>query len=362
MIGMTKKNVAKASLGIVVLAGIVGGVFTFNRSAVASAVATPPARAQSSAPRRPAPTVAPPPADVPAAAPAALAPAAVVKATGSLIAADQATLAFQSSGRIKNVQVQEGDHVKAGDVIATLDTAALDAQVAQAQAALDSANAKLAETKAGPTMNDVIVAKTNVDRAKSTLEQAQAAYDKIGGASNPNIAMSQQSLALQQAYSAYQAAVAQYNLTVGHPTDAELKAAEAAAAQPQAELEIAKQNAANARITAPFDGTVVWIGAKLGESASPGAPAITIADLPKMQVVVNADELSQAAIQVGQSVSIIVDALPGKTLTGHVSKIGLLATTSGSIVSTPVTIDIDPSSAVIYPGLSATVQFQGAGQ
>jgi HlyD family secretion protein len=67
-------------------------------------------------------------------------------------------------------------------------------------------------------------------------------------------------------------------------------------------------------------------------------------------------------LQVGQSVSITVDALSGKTLTGRISKIGLLATASGNLVSTPVTIDIDPTSALIYPGLSATVEFQGKSQ
>ncbi len=301
------------------------------------------------------------PASAPAAAPAA-APSFVAKATGSLISANQATLAFQSPGRIKDVKVQEGDKVKAGEVIATLDVAALDAQVTQAQANLDSAIANLDKVKAGPTKDDTIVAKSNVDRAKAALDQAQAAYDKIGGASNPSIGMSQQSVNLQQAYSAYQSALSSYNLTIDHPTDAELKAAEASVAQAQAALEVAKQNAANARITAPVDGTVVWVGNKLGESAVAGSPEIIIADLSKMQIQVSADELSGGALQVGQAVSITLDSLPNKTLNGHISKLGLLASSSGGIISIPVTVDIDPTNTPIYPGLGATVQFQGAGQ
>ncbi len=337
----------------VVAAGVVAVGFMESRRVDASAAETPvpqPTSVAVAAPPAPATTLA-------SQAPA-FAPAFVAKATGNLTSANQATLAFQSAGRIKDVGVQEGDHVKAGDVIATLDTAALDAQVTQAQANLDSAAANLAKTKAGPTVDDATVAKGNVDRAKAALDQAQAAYDKIGGATNPQISASSQALALQLAYSNYQTAVSQYNLTINHPTDVELKAALAAVAQAQAALELAKQNAANARITAPFDGTVVWVGSKLGESAVSGSPEVTIADLPKMQVQVNADQISETNLQVGQAVTITLDALPGKTLTGHISKLGLLATSSGSIVSAPVTVDIDPSPAPLFPGLSATVQFQ----
>ncbi len=352
---MIRPRTLVIGLGLLIAAIAVAAGFVWNSAASASALKPPvPVKAESAAPQPPPPT----PVPTVVAAPARIV-TFVAKTSGNLISSNQATMGFQSSGRIKDIEVKEGDHVKAGDVIATLDTASLDAQVTQAQATLDSAVANLAKVKAGPTRDDVIVAKSNVDRAKAALDQAQAAYDKIGGASNPSIAASQQSVNLQQAYSTYQAAVSQYNLTVDHPTDAELKAAQAAVAQAQAALETAKQNAANARITAPFDGTVVWLGSKLGESATAGAPEVTIADLPHMQVQVNADEVSEANIQVGQTVSITLSAFPGKTLTGHVSKIGLLATSSGNLVSTPVTIDIDSTNTLVYPGLSATVQFQG---
>lgn len=300
------------------------------------------------------------------AAPATSAPAIpvstsyIAKATGNLTSANQATLAFQAGGRIKEIKVKEGDRVKAGDILASLDTTALDANIVQAQAALDSAAANLAKVKAGPTADDLIVARTNLDRAKVTMQQAQTAYDAI--AWRPDAPMTTQASTLQTATAAYQGALSQYNQTINHPTDAELKAAQATFAQAQASLETAKMNAANARITAPFDGTVVWLGLKLGESTSSGTAAITIADLPRMQVQVNVDEISGSSIKVGQSVSITLDSVPGKVLTGRVAKIGLLASTSGNIVSTPVTIDVDTSNVSLYPGLSATVEFQARTQ
>ncbi len=279
-----------------------------------------------------------------------------VKTIGNLVSANQATLAFQLGGRVKEIDVKEGDQVKAGALLASVDTSMLDLQIAQAQAALDAATASYQKVKDGPTTDDLALAKSNLDRAKAALDQAQAAYDRAGGDSNPFAGMLPQSLALQQAYSAYQGAQASFNLTVNHPTATELALAQAQVAQAQAALNLAKQNVTNAKIVAPMDGTVLWVGPHVGETAAPGAPAITLADLTHMQVQVGADENTLALLNVGQTATITLDALPGKTLTGKVSRIEQMATMTAGIVSVPVTVDIDPTSAPIYPGLSATVE------
>ena len=279
-----------------------------------------------------------------------------VKAIGNLMSANQAALAFQAAGRIKEIDVKASDQVKRGTLLASLDTTTFELQVAQAQAALDVASATFDKVKAGPTQDDVLIAKSNLDRAKAALNQAQTAYDRIGGDSNPYSGLAPQSLALQQAYSAYQAAQASYNLAVNHPTATEFKIAQAQVAQAQAALDLAKQNLANAKIVAPFDGTVLWITPKVGETASPGVPAITLADLTHMQAQVGVDEDTLPLIQVGQTATITLDALPGKPLAGKVSQIGILATNTAGIVTVPVTIDINSTDALIYPGLSATVE------
>ena len=285
-----------------------------------------------------------------------LAASSTVKTIGNLVSANQASLAFQLGGRVKEIDVKEGDQVKAGTLLASLDTSMLDLQVAQAQAALDAATASYQKVKDGPTKDDVALAKSNLDRAKAALDQAQAAYDRAGGDSNPYAGMLPQSLALQQAYSAYQGASASFNLTVNHPTTTELALAQAQVAQAQAALNLAKQNVNNAKIVAPFDGTIVWIGPHVGETAAPGAPAITLADLAHMQVQIGVDENTLPLIKVGQAATITLDALPGKTLTGKVSRIDQTATMVAGIVSVPATVDIDPTDAPIYPGLSATVE------
>lgn len=334
--------IALAALGICFIAGII--VFSRIRPADAFQGETP----------TPAPTVSAqtPPARPPSAQPTASSPAAAraavlsVRATGNLASANQATLAFQAAGRIKEIKVKQGERVKAGTILALLDTSSLDAQVA-------SAEANLAKVKAGPASDDVLIAKVAVDRAKAAVDQAQAAYDRIGGSSNPGISASSQGLALQQATFSYQEALARFNLAVNHPTQQELTAA-------QATLEAAKIAAANARLIAPFDGTVVWIGVRVGESAAVGTGALAVADLSRMQLVLNVDEVSVGSIQVGQPATITLDALPGKQVRGRVSSVALFGISSGSLVTIPVTIDLESTTLLIYPGLSGTAEIQGA--
>jgi len=330
--------------------------------------------------------------------------------SGNFISPNQVSLSFQSPGRIKEVLVKEGDKVKQGDVLADIDTSALDAQVAQAQAGVELAQTRLAQSQEGgtaeqmaaahalvaaalsnynrvakgPLPDDVAGAKANLDRAQALLNQAQAAYDKAGGASNPIAGLLPTSVNLQQATFGYEAALAQYNLAINHPTTAELAAAavqvaqakaaaaqlvptqsnidiaKAGVAQAQAALDAAKQGYTNTKITAPIDGTLLVVNAKVGESANPGSSEFVLADLSKMQVVANVDELTLSGLKVGQTATLLVDALGGKSLDAHISKVGLLATSSNGVVSVPVTLDVDTKDAGVYPGLSANVQFQAA--
>lgn len=330
------------------------------------------------------------------------------RVTGNFVSASQAALAFQAPGRLKGFQVKEGDTVKKGDVLASLDTTLLEFQITQAEAAVNLAKARLqqaqapasAETQAaaqaavkaaeanlarvskGPNADELAVAKSNLDRAKAALDQAQALYDRAGGASNPNAGLLPTSVGLQQATSGYDAAVAAYNLAKNHPTAAELAGAAAQLAQArsvvsqltptaenlaiaqagvdqaQAALDLAKASLTNATIAAPFDGTVVLLGPKVGEYVNPGTAIVTVADLSKMQVTANVDEITLSGLQVGQAATLFVDALGAKTLNAHISKIGLFATSSGGVTSVPVTLDVEATDGRVYPGLSATVQFE----
>lgn len=346
-----------------VLVVAVGVGLTRNRTGVAVALPTPTALNLHLTPTITQAAASFSPGSTPAAAPPlAAANLPTRRYSGTLLSASQANLSFQTGGRVQELRVKEGDRVTKGLALMVLDTSMLEIQVRQAQAAFDLAKAGYDKVKEGPTRDDVAVAKSNLDRAKATLDQAQAAYDRIGGASNPQIGMTQQSAALAQAYSGYQAAAAQYNQAVGHPTDTEVRTAQAQLDQAQAALDLAKQNLANATLVAPLDGTVTILTPKIGESVAPGATVATVADLSRMQVQVSLDESSLSSVKLNQPATLTLDALGNTSLTGHVSRIAQNGTTTGGVVSIPVTIDVDSTNAPIYPGLSANVQFQGGVQ
>ncbi len=278
------------------------------------------------------------------------------KVAGNIVAANQASLTFATGGRLKELPVAEGTRVQAGTLLAALDTSVLEAQVAQAKAAFDLATANWNKIQAGPSADDIALAKSNVDRAKAAVDQAQAAYDAIGGLRNPRIAMTSQSTTLQQATLSYQTAAAQYNLAVNHPTDSERAIGLAQFAQAQAAYDTAKQSLNNARIVAPYGGTLVSITPKIGESINANSPVLLFADLTQMQALANIDETTLASVKVGQTANIYVDAAPDKVLTGRVKRIGMYATSTGNIVTVPVWIDIDKTDVALSPGWSATVE------
>ncbi len=326
------------------------------------------------------------------------APAQGLQVIGTFVAPDQAALSFRASGRIEEIKVQEGAQVKKGDTLAVLDTTVAQLSVQQAQAALAGAQARLAQSKniatdadtaaaqaavdaalrsyekvrAGPTADDLAPLKAQVDNAKAALDQAQSAYDRAGGGSNPYIGQLPQSVQLQTATNNYSAAIAAYNNARTHPTAAELAgawaqvqqaqdalsrlqpnsdnvaAAQAAVDQAQAALALAQQQLTDSTLVAPGDGTVVWLGPHV----------LILADLTHLQLQAGVDESSLALIRVGQTVSIVPEAFKDKTISGQVSRIGWLATTTAGVINVPVTIDVNPGDVPLRPGLSATAEIQ----
>ena len=354
-----RKELICTALFVIVLLGLVFVVACGTPTASSPAPAAksaPPSGGAQTTPGRPGGAQSTPNPVTPTPAVAARVVVTKVKVAGNLVAASQSSLTFAAGGRLTQLPVTEGTRVKAGTLLAALDTGVLEAQTAQAKATLDLANANWNKTLAGPTSNDIALAKSNVDRAKAAVDQAQAAYDAIGGLRNPRIGMTGQSITLQTATLAYQSAVATYNLTVNHPTDSERAIGLAQVAQAQAAYDTAKQSLNNARIVAPFDGTLVSITPKLGESISANSPVLLFADLSQMQVIANIDETTLASIKPGQTANIFVDVVTDKTLTGRVKRIGLFATATGNIVTVPVWIDIDKTDAALAPGWSATVE------
>jgi HlyD family secretion protein len=328
---------------------------------------------------------------------------ATVSATGSIAPEAEVTLTFESGGKVTEILVEEGQMVKAGDPLAKLETASLELQVAQAQATLALNEAKLQQTmkkadagdiataeaelasaqanyekvKAGPTEDELIVAKADMEKAAIAVQKAQAEYDQVAWV--PGVSALPQSAALQQASIDYERAKANYQQIAQSPTESELKSAwaqvvqaetkldklrknpepedvaiaQAQVDQAQAQLEEAQLRLEKAVITAPFDGVVASLGAKVGEMVSSGTPMVVLVDLSQFHIDVEIDEIDISQIAVGQEVLITLDALPEAEIAGHVEAIAPTASSAdGGVVSYVVTVAIEPADAPLRPGMS----------
>jgi HlyD family secretion protein len=116
-----------------------------------------------------------PAASTPTAGLGSLRPGGAVSASARIVPVHEAQLSFTISGRVAEVPVALGQQVQPGQTLVALETASLDAQVAQAQAALEAAQASLARLTAGARPEEVAIAESAVSAAGAQVSQAQAA-------------------------------------------------------------------------------------------------------------------------------------------------------------------------------------------
>jgi multidrug resistance efflux pump len=111
-------------------------------------------------------------------------------------------------------------------------------------------------------------------------------------------------------------------------------------------------------LVAPWAGTVIGLGAHLGDTVAPGTTLVTIADLSRYQVETSdVDEYLIARLHPGQAATLTIDALDGLELRGSVRSVSLQQVTVGGAASYPIVIELAPTGASLRPGMSARVGF-----
>jgi HlyD family secretion protein len=335
---------------------------------------------------------------------------ATVGATGVVRANQSATLAFQTNGTVEVVNVEQGDLVRADQILATLDRKTLSSQIilaeadliaseraledlinsrqaqaaaqlalAQAEDALDDANYTLTVRQKGnrASSNTIKAAEANLILANEEVDVAEQRYDHAHGEASRALALSNLIAAKQKRDSIQR----NLNWYLGSPSEveqalleADVALAEARLADAQREWERVKDGpsqadvvAAEARITAaeatlelakiaaPFRGTVTSVDVMPGDQASPGLPAFRIDDLSRLLVDVEISEVDINRIVLDQPVSLIFDAILDKEYQGRVIEIGQVGISIQGVVSFPVTVEIVEADEDIRPGMTAAV-------
>jgi HlyD family secretion protein len=298
----------------------------------------------------------------------------LVTASGEIRPKNYTNVLGEGIGKITDIVVSEGDHVKKGDVLLHLENIQPGADVMAQQATIDAAEAGM---KAAASNFDMAVAtaaqrQSDLDKAKLDWQRAQLSY--------------KEQLISKQDYDTSKAA---YDGATAAATSATAQVEQARASREQSRSNL-EQNRAVLRhtqdilrkttYTAPIDGIVSYIAVRVGENVVPGiqgtagSSILTISDMSVVTAEVKVDETDITTVKDGQPAEVSIDALPGVTFKGHVSEVGELAIlrTSGeaSMTSTTantqeardfkvvVTLDNPPSS--LRPGLSVTAKIQTA--
>lgn len=277
--------------------------------------------------------------------------AATVSTTGSLVPVNQAKLSFKTGGKLQELNARVGESVKAGAVLARIDTRDIEYTLAQNLISLENAQLRLAQLKAGPTSNDVTIAKVNLDKAKLNLEKAQGEYDKV--AWRNDVGMTPQAVSLQNATLDYQTALANYAKATQGSNATDLQIQENSVKAAQLQVDQARTNLQGAVIVAPFDGIVSAVSGNVGEQVG-ATPVITIIDLASMRIEASIDETDIGQVAIGQPVTITLDSLPNLILPGRVTAIAPSANIQSGVVTYVVHILPTETDARLRAGLTAT--------
>jgi HlyD family secretion protein len=248
-----------------------------------------------------------------------------ITATGAVNAVTTVLVGTQVSGTIKNIYVDFNSPVKKGQIIAQIDPAIFDAQVAQAKA-------------------NVLSAKANVEKAAVALADAKRTLNRQKELFAKNLISRSDVDAAETAYD----------------TDGtQVSAAKAQLTQAEAALHIAETNLRYTRIESPVNGIVVSRNVDTGQTVAASFQTPTLfniaQDLTKMQIDSSVAEADIGKIQVGQQVEFTVDAYPDSPFKGNVSEIRNAPITVQNVVTYDVVVKVENPELKLKPGMTANV-------
>jgi HlyD family secretion protein len=247
-----------------------------------------------------------------------------VTATGTLTPINQVDVGSELSGVVKSVAVDYNDRVRAGQILARLDTTKLQAQASQIRAALDAARAR-------------------AQQAQATLEEARAQLKRA------------EQLAASQLLSESDLDTARATLK---RAEADRSNAAAAVEQAEATLQATETDLTKMVIRSPITGVVLKRTIEPGQTvaASFQAPVLfTLAeDLTKMELDIDVDEADVGQIQAGQDATFTVDAYPDRRFSARVAKVSFSSTTTGGVVTYKTALNVDNSDLLLRPGMTTT--------
>jgi HlyD family secretion protein len=278
---------------------------------------------------------------------------AIVSASGKIQAKRYVDMSAVQMGRVTRLGVEEGDRVKAGQFLLEIDPNSLRGTVERSEASVAAARSSLEQ------------ARVNVETAKANLalarEQARRQRElwKQGLTTRETLDQAESLLQVRETeLNARQTDVANREQMINQET---------------ALLSTSRYNLSQVTLLSPFDGIVTRRNIREGENVvvgtmnNPGTQLLTIADMSIIEAEVEVDETEIPTVKIGQPAKVTIDALPGQTFTGKVTKIGnspiqtTTQTQAGQQATNfKVTVQIDRTIDAARPGFTCSADITTA--
>lgn len=313
--------------------------------------------------------------------------------SSGIIEGTEVSVTARLAARIEKVNVEEGDPVKAGQVLVQLDCREQEAMLSAAEAGLAAAKSRaLASTSqidvAKGSASAALAGASATKAQREALEEARKLNDKtldrirklkasgvttdveLDRYESQQRQLQEQSLALESQIRAAQdqagAATAQAQ-AARSTSDAARVAIEAAAA----DLARAKVAVGECELLSPIDGYVLTRAFEPGEVVMPGSRVLTVVKLDPAETIFYLPNAELARAQVGGRVTLTADAYPGKTFSGTIASIAAKAEFTPRNIQTredrdrlvyPVRVRVPNASAELRPGMPVEVTIDGTGK
>lgn len=245
-------------------------------------------------------------------------------ATGRLAAHRSSNLGFEVGGVLAERLVEEGNKVKAGQVLARLDRSEVLAQVAKAEAAVLVASKELERVKRPALAEDIERLRAVVDAAKASTKQAQLELkraEQLGDFGN-EADRDSSATKLEQSRANERQAAAELARLNRQPLIEDVVLAESQLASARANLELTKVQASRRELLAPYDGIITMRFADAGVAIPIGSPIYKIAELGNSEILVDTDEGNLGRLKLGQSASVTAQGFPGLVFYATLERIG----------------------------------------
>lgn len=229
---------------------------------------------------------------------------------------------FKIGGHVTQRLVDEGVSVKKGQLIAKLETADLELDVANTKAQLLAVQASLAQLTNGSRPQDISLAQAALRSVIADRNNAESEYRRSQQLFAQGAVSAQDRDRNQTAYETAKAradqSAQQLSLIVEGPRQEEVNLAAARVEQAKQMLKLAQTRLSYAQVESPINGVVVSKNIEVGEYVSPGTPVVTIGELDQVWLKAYIAETDLGKVKLGQKVTVTTDTYPNKIYNGTI--------------------------------------------